>query len=290
MTIGSTGIDMNRSEEHATLASTSEKASARVEAQKQWNTNPCGALPTASYDRLFFERVEADRYRQQYWQRDYFDYRSFRGGRVLEIGVGLGTDLKQFARNGADCFGVDITDTHLQLTQKNFELEGFEVHLHKVDAISLPFHDNYFDCVYSFGVLHHIPDVEMVLAEAKRVLKPGGLLQIAVYHKWSAFHIFRKLLANGLCKGWLFSKGYAGLLATIESGADGIIVKPYVKLYSKAEVHRLLKAYEIEDISIHQLNADHFWPQFLVNVLSRFVPRLESRFGWYVACKARTKC
>ena len=91
---------MNRSEERTTLASTSAKASARVEAQKQWNTTPCGALPTASYDRLFFERVEADRYHQQYWQRDYFDYQSFRGGRVLEIGVGLGTDLKQFARNG----------------------------------------------------------------------------------------------------------------------------------------------------------------------------------------------
>ena len=41
---------------------------------------------------------------------------------------------------------------------------------------------------------------------------------------------------------------------------DGISVKPYVKLYSKAEVRRLLKQYEIEDISIHQLKADHFWP------------------------------
>ena len=185
---------------------------------------------------------------------------------------------------------MDITDNHLALTKRNFELREKDVDLRKADATQLPFQDGYFDCVYSFGVLHHIPEIDKVISEVRRVLKPGGRLMVALYYKWSAFHIFCKLLANGLRNGWLFSKGYAGLLATIESGADGISVKPYVKLYSKVEVRRLLKEYEIEDISIHQLKADHFWPQFLARMLSRFIPRLESRLGWYVTCKARTKC
>jgi hypothetical protein len=79
------------------------------------------------------------------------------------------------------------------------------------------------------------------------------------------------------------------LLSTIESGADGIEVKPYVRLYSKAEVRRLFHNWEIEDVSIHQLKADHFWPSFIAKWLSPFVPRLESRLGWYVTCKARAK-
>jgi ubiquinone/menaquinone biosynthesis C-methylase UbiE len=280
MTIGLTGMHMGQSKEYKTLASTSEKASARIEAQKQWNTNPCGALPTASYDRLYFERVEADRYRQQYWQKDYFDYWSFRGRRVLEIGVGLGTDLKQFSRNGADCFGVDITDMHLQLTQKNFETEGFEVHLHKADAISLPFHGNYFDCVYSFGVLHHIPDVEMVLAEAKRVLKPGGLLQVAVYHRYS-FHALA-LLGRAMATGKLFRLGVAGVLATMEKGADGDKIKPYVRLYSRHELSQLITDCGFKEIrtAIRQVNFDRYK---VLNCLRPF----ESLLGWYVCAQSR---
>ena len=40
----------------------------------------------------------------------------------------------QFAKGGAECYGVDITDNHLVLTKKNFELRGKKVELHKVDA------------------------------------------------------------------------------------------------------------------------------------------------------------
>ena len=142
---------------------------------------------------------------------------------------------------------LDITDIHLQLTQKNFELEGFEVDLHKADAISLPFHDNYFDCVYSFGVLHHIPDVEMVLAEAKRVLKPGGLLQVSVYHIYSIHTL--TLFIRAMVTGKLFRVGVAGVLATIEKGADGNEIKPYVRLYSRHELSQLIIACGFKEIS-----------------------------------------
>jgi ubiquinone/menaquinone biosynthesis C-methylase UbiE len=271
---------MHRCEEHTTLASTSAKASARVEAQKQWNTNPCGALPAASYDRLFFERVEADRYRQRYWQQGYFDYQSFRGRRVLEIGVGLGTDLKQFARNGADCFGVDITDTHLQLTRKNFRTEGLKVDLYKADAVWLPFHDNYFDCVYSFGVLHHIPDVEIVLAEAKRVLKSGGLFQVAVYHIYS-IHTFT-LLIRAMATGKIFRVGVAGVLATIEKGAGGNEIKPYVRLYSRHELSQLITNCGFKEISI-AIRQVNFEGCKVLNCLRSF----ESLLGLYVCAQSR---
>lgn len=262
-------------------------SSAREQAQTQWNATACGELTGDKNTVEYFLRVEKDRYSQQDWVHDYFNYREFSGKRVLEIGVGQGTDLMQFAKEGAEVFGVDITDNHLELTKCNFVLQKKEVDLRKADATSLPFPDEYFDCVYSFGVLHHIPEIDKVMTEIQRVLKPGGGVMIALYHKWSAFHIFWKLLANGLRNGWLFSKGYAGLLATIESGADGVAVKPWVKLYSKSEMRRLLKAFEIEDVSIHQLMADHFWPPFLAKWMSPFIPRLERYVGWYVTSKSR---
>ncbi len=68
-----------------------------------------------------------------------------------------------------------------------------------------------------------------------------------------SFSSFTKLLMHGIRCGWLFSKGYKGLLATIECTADGVNVKPYVKLYTRKAFKNLLSTFTIKDISIHQL-------------------------------------
>ena len=253
---------------------------ARQQAQAQWNANPCGAVDTTEYDRAFFDRVERERYRDQYWMRDVFDYESFRGKRVLEIGVGLGTDLKQFARAGAECYGADITDTHLELTARNFELEGLSVDLHKADATRLPFPDGFFDCVYSFGVIHHIPDADAAVSEVTRVLKSGGIFQVAVYHRFSIHTAFLFLYA--LLHGQLTKLGVAGVLATIERGADGVTIKPYVKLYSGGHLRRLLRAAGLRPkrTVIRHVRFDD------IPVLNHF-RRFEMLLGWYVCAFAR---
>lgn len=248
---------------------------ARNEAQKQWNTNPCGAVPKGEDEYQYFADVENDRYRQQYWQKSFFDFIGFRNKKVLEIGVGHGTDLRQFARVGAECHGIDITDKHLELTGRSFELEGLKVKLHSCDATSICYPNEYFDCVYSFGVVHHIPEIEAVLLEIKRIMKPGGKLQIAVYHKWSIHAL--ATLAAAVRNRSLFKYGVSGALAQIESGADGVTIKPYVCLYSKKEVVELLveAGFTIQKIGIRQIN-------FEGKKCLNFLRPLESLIGWYV--------
>jgi ubiquinone/menaquinone biosynthesis C-methylase UbiE len=263
-----------------------KKEDATVEAQKQWNTNPCGEVEGEKNSIDYFKNVEKARYSQQKWQKDYFKFDDFGGKKILEIGIGHGTDLIQFAKSGAICYGVDITDKHLELTQANFNLQKLDVTLYKSDASQMPFEDSYFDCIYSFGVIHHIPDAENVIKECFRILKPGGKIMLAFYYKYSAFSILIKFLNHGLVNGWLFKMGFKGLLSTIEFGADGVNIKPFVKLYSKKDMRRLLGDFQIDDISIHQIEESHFWPNWL-NKLSRSrLSDLESRFGWYIACKA----
>ena len=261
--------------------------SAREHATQQWNATACGELEGDKNSVDYFLKVEADRYARQPWQRDYFNFGAFAGQRVLEIGVGQGTDLMQFARAGARCAGVDITDNHLRLTERNFSLQGKSVALYKADATKLPFADQSLDCVYSFGVIHHIPEAQDVVAEIFRVLRPGGRVMTAFYYKWSAFHLFTKIICHGIRCGWLVSKGYAGLLATIEQGADGVSIKPFVKLYSKRDMRRLFSKFELADISIHQLLAEHFYPEALGRLMRPAIPKLEGVMGWYVACTAR---
>lgn len=249
---------------------------AREEARKLWNAHPCGGFKTSAHDREYFDRVEAERYEQQYWQREFFDFGAFAGKRVLEIGVGHGTDLKQFARAGADCHGIDLADTHLRLAALNFEHEGLPVSLQKADAAALPFPDASFDVVYSFGVLHIIPDVDRALSEIRRVLKPGGVLLTAVYHLWSIHTAV--LFGQAAKRGTLFRKGIAGTLATIERGADGVNVKPFCRLYSLWGWNRLLRRHGFAPTKaeIHQVY-DPGTP------LIRHFRRFDRLLGWYVA-------
>ena len=257
---------------------------AREGAMKQWNATACGELEGDKTTAAYYDAVAAERYKQQPWQADYFRFQDFAGKKILEIGVGQGTDLMQFAKAGADCHGIDITHNHLSLTQMNFDVHGKTVDLREADATAIPFPDDYFDCVYSFGVVHHIPEIEQVLGEARRVLKPGGKLMLAVYHKWSAFHLV-KLFLSGILGGKLWRIGYDGLLATIEAGADGVNIKPYVRLYSKSDARAILQRFDVEDVSVHQLYLEHMMPSSMVRRLAVPLP-MSNLFGWYVAMKA----
>ena len=92
------------------------------------------------------------------------------------------------------------------------------------------------------------------------------------------------LLRDGIIHGKLFTLGYSGMLATIERGADGKTIKPYVKLYSKRGLRKLLSQFMIEDISIHQLEP----AELRALPFAKFF-HLEKLFGWYLSCTA-IKC
>src|ERR1700761_1814394 len=88
---------------------------------RQWSNTPCGLLDISQgYNLPYFESVERDRYvRYAPWMRKYIGFDSYRGKRILEVGVGQGTDLVQFAKSGADVYGVDITPRHLEIAGRN---------------------------------------------------------------------------------------------------------------------------------------------------------------------------
>ena len=112
----------------------------------------------------------------------------------LEIGVGVGSDFIRFVRAGARATGVDLTQHSIELVRRRLELEGLDADLRKADAEHLPFPDASFDVVYSWGVLHHTPDSDRAIAEAQRVLRPGGRLCIMLYarHSWLAFALWSR--------------------------------------------------------------------------------------------------
>lgn len=258
----------------------------KKEAQKQWNKTPCGEISGNKKNIDYFLSVEHHRYEEYArWIKPFFQFSKYGGKKILEIGYGQGTDLCQFALAGAECFGVDITEEHFILAKRNLKLRGLQANLFLADASKLPFANESFDVVYSFGVLHHTPDINQCISESYRVLQPGGKFLVTLYHKNSAFYLFSVLLVKGLFKGMLRKLGYKGLLSTIEKGADGVHIKPLVKLYTPSEVRNMLIDFRNVSLSVKHLERSHF--SFLGRFIPSFIlPLLEKKIGWYIIAEA----
>jgi ubiquinone/menaquinone biosynthesis C-methylase UbiE len=263
-----------------------ELTPANQAAIQQWMNHPCGALDSSDgFGLAYFEAVERDRYENYApWMREFIDFNSFAGKRVLEVGVGQGTDLVQFAKGGADVYGIDITQRHLELAARNFEVRGMRADLQNAAAAAIPFENDSFDVVYSFGVLHCTDNTVRSLSECHRVLKPGGELILAMYHRYSFFHTYT-IVVNGILRGKLRRLGYQGLMSLIESGADGVEFVPLVKTYSRNQLRNLLEDFAHVRFDVRHLTPDDF------GVLRRFIPKSWAELagkhvGWYIFARA----
>src|SRR5262249_7385247 len=127
--------------------------------------------------------IERHRYEVEPNIPAFADFEATRGSRVLEIGVGAGTDYVNWLRAGARAVGIDLTTSAVKLTRESAELEGLNADVFVADAEALPFRSEVFDVVYSYGVLHHTPDTVRALRELYRTLKPGGVAKVMIYHR-----------------------------------------------------------------------------------------------------------
>ncbi|PYT31220.1 MAG: hypothetical protein DMG57_05695 [Acidobacteria bacterium] len=100
--------------------------------------------------------------------------------RGLEIGCGPGRLMRTMSRNFGELHGVDVSDEMVQLALEKFR-GATKIHVHRTNGADLdPLASDYFDFVYSYAVLQHIPAREVVygyFSEIRRVLKTGGILK-----------------------------------------------------------------------------------------------------------------
>ena len=148
-----------------------------------WEHEPCGIRGLVTSDRRsFFRAVEAERYAFEPYIERFAGFAGGRGARVLEIGVGAGSDYTRWLRGGARAVGIDLTQAAVALTREHAEVAGLTPVLARSDCERLPFRTASFDTVYSYGVIHHSPDTRAAVAEIHRVLKPGGTAKVMIYH------------------------------------------------------------------------------------------------------------
>jgi ubiquinone/menaquinone biosynthesis C-methylase UbiE len=238
-----------------------------------WEADPCGSTLAAAEpgSREFFDQVEAERYKLEPFIPSFAEFERWQGKKVLEVGVGLGTDFVRFVRAGAEATGIDLTEAAAGLVRKRLELEALDAEVRAADAEALPFADGSFDLVYSWGVLHHTPDTRKALDEVHRVLAPGGEARIMLYSRrsWFALGVWGK---TALLRGrpW---RSFTDVLAEhVES--------PGTKAYTQSELDELFAGFS-------RVSYRRFVTPYDRRVVGPIAGLAGSRFGWFVGITSK---
>ena len=152
-----------------------------------WDAQSCGEVYAgdAGEDAALLSAA-ATRFALEPYIRNFADFASGAGRDVLEIGVGMGADHAEWAKaRPRSLTGIDLTPRAIGYARRTLAAHGLSSRLELGDAESLPFPENAFDIVYSWGVLHHSPDTPRAVREVHRVLRPGGVAKVMIYHSRS---------------------------------------------------------------------------------------------------------
>ena len=252
---------------------------AKIAVQKYWDSAPCGSTDAGvpPDDPAFFRSHARMRYQREPEIVPFANFEAWKGRQVLEIGVGMGADFVRFRQAGARPTGIDLSRESLKLACRNAAVNQVTRTLANADAESLPFADEKFDLVYSWGVLHHTPDTPRALDEVYRVLKPSGECRIMLYHRRSLTALQCYLL-YGLRQGRPFAPLPELIAAHIQC--------PGAKAYTQDEIRVLFKRFR--DVTIEpvvtlydlRLGRRLFAPRWMLHLVPKGL-------GWFLLISAR---
>lgn len=208
------------------------------------------------------------------------------GKRVLEIGCGMGFHSELLARAGAKLTSLDLSPVSVEATRRRFELKGLTADIREGDAESLPFDDDSFDFIWSWGVIHHSGRTARVVREIARTLRPDGETRIMVYYRGAtsaAIAYFRDHLLHGKFLRQEFD-------STLLTSSDGFSAR----FYTRDQFADLFLAYFSEvEVSVCGQDSDALpLPNRLRNLVlplcsTRWLVARQARVGSFLFLRAR---
>jgi ubiquinone/menaquinone biosynthesis C-methylase UbiE len=214
-----------------------------------WNRNPMSydvddPIPYEEGSQEYFREIDRRIFHPRYMRLTadadgrvfgrYVDFDALADKDVLEVGCGSGIAAQMFAAAGAALTAVDLTPWAVSTTRTRLNAFGLDANVLEADGEALPFADESFDLVFSWGVIHHSSDMDRALSELARVCRQGGKLVLMVYHRRSLFYAtykgFQRFLPMARRLGLHFEGARAG-------ETEGLIARHFTvdELHAKLE-------------------------------------------------------
>lgn len=281
------------------------------EIQRFWDENPVNAdFIQEPAGRAFFEAYDRRRQETEGHIRAEVMALPIEGARILEIGLGQGTESQLLAEAAAEYVGVDLTPESVRRVRQRFEFFEISGGQHAVmSGERVGFRDETFDLVFCHGVIHHSPRPAEIVAEIHRVLRPGGIAVAMLYHRHSLnYHVSIRFVRRvgifalslpGVARAAstltgepldrlsvhtknLRSQGleYLRMRNFIHRSTDGPY-NAYSSVWTEPEATELFSAFRDVCFRRHHLNERHLpgLKALLTPEAKRF---LASRFGWHL--------
>ena len=215
------------------------------------------------------------------------NYSELLGKNVLEIGCGMGSHAALFTTQGMKVTAIDLTQHAIDMTNERFRIFNItNATAQLADAEKMPFPDESFDFVWSWGVIHHSANTEQIISEIHRVLKPEGKAKIMVYYKNST-----RYYIHGLFQGIFKLKflKYRTLYEVNMTYTDGFIARHF----TKNEANKLFLKFnkcsaEIMDSGVPSViygwgRLSKFFPK-IFSPLNKFINR---KWGWFLVIEVQ---
>ncbi len=282
--------------------------------EKFWGKHICGFRPY-SHKNLdeYYKNLSTIRYKEHHELKSLINFKNFKGKKILEIGIGSGNDASEFVKYGADYTGIDLASEAVKFTQERLNHLFGKGSVIQGNAEKLPFKDNSFDFVYSFGVIHHADEPLLIVNEIQRVLKKESSFFVMLYNRHSTFYyleilIFRRLLLIMsflyLDKLFLFlipnkdlrfkGNNYFYKLSErykrqffisnqelLNHSTDGVDC-PLSRVYSKNEAKKLFSNFKNLKSNCFYIEKKHSIVWILLGSLLKYFENLLSKkFGWF---------
>lgn len=109
-------------------------------------------------------------------QRCFPDSRARGNIKILDWGCGTGRHVHYLAKEGFLTYGVEVSGAGVELTKKWLAEEKLKAQVNKIDGLTAPYQDNFFDAIIECAALQHNKpgQIKKIISEMRRMLKPGG--------------------------------------------------------------------------------------------------------------------